>query len=88
MKYWKKGIMMDKFMSKTKCDRCGYTLEARTMSWFTEDCICMTCSDKETEIRKTLPNHGFDYEGCNYIPKHLPIGDTNIDDMLLGRDDG
>jgi hypothetical protein len=38
------------------------------MSWFNNDTICMHCKDKETEIRKTLPDHGKSYEGCGYVP--------------------
>jgi len=62
---------MEEFMAKTHCDRCGASLEnkSRTMSWFTEDCICMECSGKESEIRDLLPGHGFDLEGCGFIPK-------------------
>lgn len=40
------------------------------MSWFTEETICMTCSGKEAEIKKTLRAKGIDgaMEGCGYIP--------------------
>lgn len=41
---------MDCFLTKTKCDRCGGSLESgRTMSMFNEDCICMDCKHKERE---------------------------------------
>ena len=39
---------MDRFFSQKTCDRCGGSLEnGRTMSMFNEQCICMTCKDKE-----------------------------------------
>lgn len=41
---------MDRFFSQKTCDRCGGSLEnGRTMSMFNEQCICMTCKDKETK---------------------------------------
>jgi len=42
------------------------------MSWFTEETICMECSDKERAIKAALRLKGqddADYEGCGYIPK-------------------
>ena len=44
---------MDKFFMKTKCDRCGKILTAKTMSMFNEDCLCLECKEKE----KNLPNY-------------------------------
>ncbi|TAL67459.1 MAG: gamma-glutamylcyclotransferase [Bacteroidetes bacterium] len=60
--------MEDKFFSKKYCDRCGNVLDARTMSWFNDDTICMNCSDKESAIKKKLQDGGKSYEGCGYIP--------------------
>lgn len=41
---------MDKFFSQKYCDRCRGSLTAgRTMSMFNEDCICMTCKEKERQ---------------------------------------
>lgn len=41
---------MDKFFSQTTCDRCGGSLKnGRIMSMFNNDCICMSCKDKERE---------------------------------------
>ena len=62
----------DTFFIKTHCDRCNTELVARIMSWFNSDCICISCSQKETEIKKVLKMRGedpADYEGCGYIPK-------------------
>jgi len=59
----------DKFFSKTKCDRCAKDLKAFTMSWFTDEAICMDCSEQETQIKKKLPEGGKDYEGCGYLPE-------------------
>lgn len=52
-----------------KCDRCGNSLNGMSiMSWFTTEIICNDCSKKDRDIRFTLPNHGFDYEACGFIP--------------------
>ena len=41
---------MDKFLNQKYCDRCGGSLKGvRIMSMFNEDCICMSCKDKETK---------------------------------------
>jgi hypothetical protein len=49
---------MDKFLNKKYCDRCGESLKGgRTMSMFNENCICMSCKEKETmdpEYRKAV----------------------------------
>ena len=62
---------MADFLSKSNCDRCGGDLKVRTMSWFTEGTICMTCSDKEKAIKTALREKGIQnaMEGCGYIPK-------------------
>ena len=58
------------FFHQTTCSRCPNSLEVRTMSWFTEEAICMECSDKEREIKRKLRKKGLDdQEGCGYIPK-------------------
>ena len=62
-------MMNDRFFTKQRCDRCGNKLNAKTMSWFTEEVICMDCSDRESRIKARLPNGGRDYEGCGYVPK-------------------
>ena len=61
--------MKDEFFDKSKCDRCGKQLKGFTMSWFTDEVICLDCSSKEQEIKKQLPDGGKNYEGCGYIPK-------------------
>lgn len=39
---------MDKFFTQTNCDRCGKPLAGgRTMSFYNEQCICMSCADAE-----------------------------------------
>lgn len=65
---FKKHIMTDDFFTKYLCDRCNGPMPIRTMSWFNNDTICMHCKNKETELRKTLPEHGKSYEGCGYVP--------------------
>lgn len=65
--------MTDKFFTTRNCDRCNASLEGKTrkMSWFTEDCLCDTCIDKEKELRMKLEGQGIDVadlEGCGYMP--------------------
>lgn len=39
---------MDKFFTQKTCDRCGGSLkDGRIMSMYNEDCICLSCKDKE-----------------------------------------
>jgi hypothetical protein len=66
--------MSDRFFTTIICDRCKESLEgkSRQMSWFTEECLCPDCSNKEKETRKNLTSKGFDdaeLEGCGYIPE-------------------
>ena len=63
--------MNDRFFSKKTCDRCGGSLEIRTMSWFTRETICMDCSDAEDKIKRALRERGVAdaMEGCGYLPK-------------------
>jgi recombinational DNA repair protein (RecF pathway) len=61
---------MDDFLSIQKCQRCGGDLRVRTCSWFTDETICSTCSDKETPIKRALREHGHDdaCEGIGFVP--------------------
>lgn len=62
----------DEFFSKQNCDRCGNTLTIRTMSWFTDECICSVCSSKESALKQKLEKNGIDtaeLEGCGFVPK-------------------
>jgi hypothetical protein len=65
-----KTAMTDPFFTKSACDRCGGSLAVRTMSWFNKDAICMTCSAKESEIKKALRAQSCAdaMEGCGFIP--------------------
>jgi len=57
----------DEFFHKERCDRCVAGLGARTMSWFTDETICMDCSDEEARTKKAMRAAGTDpsfYEGC------------------------
>ena len=67
--------MKDCFFTKTRCDRCHNFLTAgRTMSWFTEETICMDCSIKEDEIKQNMRIENIDpsqYEGCGSIPNQF-----------------
>ena len=74
--------MTDRFFTMTACQRCGGGLSIRMMSWFTEQTICASCADKESELRAKLPNRGRDLEGCGYLPeapKPTPVPDTVIE---------
>jgi hypothetical protein len=61
--------MNDTFFIKKNCDRCNSEIKVRTMSWFTNETICIECSIAETEIKRRLPDNGKNYEGCGYLPK-------------------
>ena len=65
----------DDFFRPRPCDRCGSedAKVAHIMSWFTEERICIPCSDKEDEIKKKLvEKYGRElarrYEGCGRVP--------------------
>lgn len=39
---------MDRFFTQETCDRCGGSLKGgRIMSMYNEDCICLSCKEKE-----------------------------------------
>jgi hypothetical protein len=65
---------MDKFLAQKYCDRCGGSLKGgRIMSMFNEDCICMSCKEKETKDpeykkaveadQKEIRKGNFNYKG-------------------------
>ena len=42
--------MLDDFFRKTRCDRCGGSLDdGRIMSMFNTDCLCLKCKEAETQ---------------------------------------
>lgn len=61
---------MDKFFNQKYCDRCSGSLEnGRTMSTFNEQCICMSCKDKETkdpEYKKAIEADHEEIKKGNY----------------------
>jgi hypothetical protein len=61
---------MSDMFSATDCDRCNKPLgPARTMSWFTEETICIDCSAAEGEIKQALTAVGKGtLEGCGFVP--------------------
>ena len=59
----------DKFFSAKECQRCGGDLTVRTMSWFTDETICLKCMQHEDMVKMFLPNSGADHEGCGYVPE-------------------
>lgn len=65
----------DNFFESRPCDRCGAddALTVHIMSWFTQERICIPCSNKEGEIKKKLEEkYGSEisrrYEGCGRVP--------------------
>jgi len=65
--YWGRRFFFD----VESCQRCGRPLDARIMSWFNDQAICMDCSAKEDELKQKMRQRGMnpdDYEGCGYIP--------------------
>jgi len=72
---------MDTFLTQTHCDRCKKLLKVRTMSYFTEETICMECKDKETEIKELYATAGVDtrtLEGCGYLPNPKTIDTARV----------
>ena len=64
--------MPDRLFDAKSCERCRSTdLSVRMVSWFTEQTICMVCSDKESVIKTELRARGDKsaMEGCGYVPK-------------------
>jgi len=63
---------MDKFFIQKYCDRCGGDLSGgRIMSMFNEECICMSCKDKERQRE--------DYQDANEaVREHEKTGDRNF----------
>ena len=51
------------------CDRCKKKTISTIMSWFTTEIICGDCSTIESDIRNALPDKGFEFEGCGFIPE-------------------
>ena len=72
---------MDDFFKKTRCDRCGGSLDGgRIMSMFNEDVICMACKEKEqkrADYRKAV-------EADNAAIRR---GDFNFKGIGLGKED-
>ena len=72
---------MDDFFKKTRCDRCGGSLDGgRTMSMFNEQTICMACKEKEqnrADYRKAV-------EADN---EAIRRGDFNFKGIGLDRED-
>ena len=65
---------IDVFFTKTHCDRCKkpFPHNARTLSWFNEEAICLDCSSKETDLKAEMSTIGVNpdkYEGCGYVPR-------------------
>ncbi len=53
------------------CPRCKKSYNnAFTMSWWTEEYICLPCANAESPIKQTLRELGYPdaLEGCRYIP--------------------
>ena len=72
---------MDDFFKKTRCDRCGGSLDGgRIMSMYNEDVICMACKEKEqkrSDYRKAV-------EADNAAIRR---GDFNFKGIGLGKED-
>jgi len=65
---------MDKFLNQKYCDRCSESLKSgRIMSMFNEECICMSCKEKEIKDpeyekaaeadQKEIRKGNFNYKG-------------------------
>ena len=62
--------MTDPFFTQKICSRCTSHLGTRTMSWFTDEAICMDCAGDENEIKNRLRAKGIKdaMEGCGFVP--------------------
>jgi len=58
------------FFTTKQCGRCANDLTIRTMSWFTDETICMDCSIVESHIKSALREAGYPEakEACGYVP--------------------
>lgn len=67
-------------MHRENCDRCGKPTESvTTMSWFTEEIICMICSDNESTVKGELRKQGQStMEGCGYVPVIRKPGEGDV----------
>jgi len=65
----------DTFFTQDECDRCGnFLCNFRIMSWFTNDCICLCCSELEDKIKENIKKSSKDpseFENCGYIPNEF-----------------
>jgi len=75
----------DTFFSQDKCDRCRNPLPVRIMSFFTDETICTTCSEKEAILRNRIERvegkgASKKYEGYGRIPtvEDPEDGDTEV----------
>ena len=72
---------MDDFFKKTRCDRCGGSLDGgRIMSMFNEDVICMACKEKERQ----RPDYRKAVEADNEAIRN---GNRNFKGIGLDRED-
>ena len=72
---------MDDFFKKTRCDRCGGSLDGgRTMSMFNEQTICMACKEKE----RKRPDYR---EAVEADHAAIRRGDFNFKGIGLGKED-
>lgn len=62
----------DTFFSQRDCDRCHRPINrVKTVSWFTNETICLECAEGEDEVKKRIRAKGMNpmgYEGCGYVP--------------------
>ena len=62
----------DTFFSQRNCDRCHRPMNrVKTMSWFTNETICLDCAEGEDEVKQRIRAQGMNpmgYEGCGYLP--------------------
>ena len=73
-----KGKKMD-FFKKTRCDRCHGSLDGgRIMSMYNQDCICMTCKEKEqqrADYRKAVEADHAEIRKGNYNFQGIGLDD-------------
>lgn len=69
---------MDDLYTKKRCDRCGGTLEFRTLSMMNMDVICLVCAQEE----KTHP----DYNAAADMERQQTLmGNKYFEGMFAGK---
>jgi hypothetical protein len=65
------GILRD-----DRCERCSRLIAVRTVSYFTEETICLECLGRERALMARLRDRGVDpgtLASCGYLPSEEDV---------------